>query len=411
MRTLSFSLALLALAACTDAPADPRSDSSGTTLGIPEGASALGIAATPAGEVVAWVEGGTLRIQPAGASGGVVVADSVSSHGQAGPRIVALEDGALIVAFVTERTVEGRRFPASELWLARSDDGGETWSAPQQPYPDEGIATGHTFHSLAAGPDGTVAVAWLDGTARDRFRQSEAALAGRHGASPEASGVPVRLVHNGENHAEKTDEPGTQLKAAVSTDGGRTFGLPAIIADGTCQCCRTALHVDAEGTVYAVWRHIYPGSERDMALSRSTDGGATFSEPVRVHTDGWKLDGCPHAGPAITTDARGDVHVAWPTGADGRIGLWRAVSEDGGATFSEPSALLNGAVGQVRAATVGGEAVFAFEDGFKGEISVWRIGQTDTLRVEGDGADLASSGSTWHLVWTDNATSRSTSGS
>ncbi len=388
-------LAALVLAACTDAP--PSAEVTRPTDEVTSaGAAGLALAVLPAGDVVAWVD--TLKrlvVRPADGGEPVVVVDGgVSSHTQAGPRLAATSDGGLVVAYVVERPVDGRRFPASDLWVSRSDDGGRTWAAPVRPYPDAGIATGHTFHSLAAGADGTVVVAWLDGTARDRWRQDhpETADAGAH--------PPIRLVHDGEDHAAPTAEPGTQLVVAHSADGGRTFAGPATVADGTCQCCRTALAVAADGAVYAAWRHIFDGGERDMALARSDDGGATFGPPTKVHADGWAIDGCPHSGPAVTTDAEGAVHVAWSTGETARAGLWRAVSSDRGATFGEPVALAVPApLGQVRAATVGGRAVFAVED--RGAVSVVTVGARDTVRVDGGAADLAAGPGGWRLLWTD----------
>ena len=406
-RLLPFA-AVLALAACADAPPDAAAANPGARV-APPSANALAVAAHADGPAVAYVDSlRRLVVRPADAAPVVVDGGPVSSNSQAGPRLASLADGALVVAYATERTVEGRRFPASDLNVARSEDGGRTWSAPVRPYADPGFPTGHTFHSLAVGPDGSVVVAWLDGTARDRWRRS-AGTAARH-----AGHVPVRLVHDGPHHnadhhhgpdrssAKRSNvEPGTDLRAAVSMDGGRTFGPPATVAIGTCPCCRTALHIADDGTAYAVWRHIFPDSVRDVALARSADGGATWSEPVRVHADGWTLDGCPHAGPAVTTDAEGAVHVAWPTLAEGRGGLWRAVSTDGGATFAEPVAIASPApLGQLRAARHDGRAVFAVED--RGAISVVAVGaMSDTLRVQGSGADLAAGPDAFHLLWHD----------
>ncbi|MEM0964171.1 MAG: sialidase family protein [Bacteroidota bacterium] len=399
MLRLSALAAVLAMAACTDAPTDPAS--AGNAPLAPAEAAGLAVAALPDGPVVAYVDT-TRQLIVRTASGEPVVVDAgpVSSHSQAGPRLAALPDGALVAAYVVEQVVEGRRFPASELYITRSEDGGATWGQPVQPYADAGFPTGHTFHSLAAGADGTVVVAWLDGTARDRWRRDQAAEAAAH---RHAGHVPIRLVHNGEDHstpAADDPEPGTQLHAAVSMDGGRTFSAPAQVASGTCQCCRTALHVADDGSLYATWRHIFPNSERDIALARSTDGGASWDEPVKVFADRWALDGCPHAGPAVTTDASGTVHVAWPTGAEDRSGLWRATSADGGMTFDKPVALASPApLGQFRAVQSGGDAVFALED--QGEISVFAVGASDTLRVEGTTADLAAGDDGWHLLWHD----------
>jgi hypothetical protein len=75
---------------------------------------------------------------------------------------------------------------------------------------------------------------------------------------------------------------------------------------------------------------------RDIAFTVSRDGGRTFGAPVRVSDDQWVLDGCPENGPAIAVDARGRIHVVWPTlipGAtptsEATLGLFYATSTDG----------------------------------------------------------------------------------
>ncbi len=70
--------------------------------------------------------------------------------------------------------------------------------------------------------------------------------------------------------------------------------------------------------------------------ARPTEGGRS-SAPVRVSEDGWALDGCPDDGPSIAVDARGAVHIAWPTlvpGSASGKGIFYSYSRDGGRTFA-----------------------------------------------------------------------------
>jgi hypothetical protein len=60
-------------------------------------------------------------------------------------------------------------------------------------------------------------------------------------------------------------------------------------------------------------------SLRDPHLAVSSDGGATFGRDTLLSADGWKLAGCPVAGPALTL-AREGGFVAWYTGARGADG-------------------------------------------------------------------------------------------
>jgi hypothetical protein len=56
---------------------------------------------------------------------------------------------------------------------------------------------------------------------------------------------------------------------------------------------------------------------------------------VRVSEDGWAIDGCPDDGPAIGVDAKGALHVAWPTRvSDSGKGVFYTRSTDGGRSFA-----------------------------------------------------------------------------
>src|ERR1700710_3157521 len=82
---------------------------------------------------------------------------------------------------------------------------------------------------------------------------------------------------------------------------------------GVCYCCKTSLVTGDDGSLYAAWRHVYPGNIRDIAFTVSRDSGRTFADPVRVSDDRWVLDGCPENGPAMAIDGRNRVHIVWPT--------------------------------------------------------------------------------------------------
>ena len=96
---------------------------------------------------------------------------------------------------------------------------------------------------------------------------------------------------------------------------------PRPLTTGVCYCCKTSLAAGVDGSLYAAWRHVYPGNIRDIAFTSSRDGGRTFAAPVRVSEDKWVLDGCPENGPAVAADRSGRVHVVWPTLVDGSTGL------------------------------------------------------------------------------------------
>lgn len=222
----------------------------------------------------------------------------IEAHGESPPKLAYGPDGALHAIYVVAKVVPGRRFPLSALRYVRSDDRGATWS-PAVSVTDDSVFGSHNFHSLHAAPDGGVLVAWLDG---------------RHGKSA--------------------------TYVTRSADGGRTWAPNVRVELGeACPCCRTAIASGPDGATYLAWRTVLPGNVRDVVIARSTDAGLTWSEPLRVHADGWVFDGCPHAGPSVQVDGAGRVHVAWWTGKEGAAGVWYARSADGARTFDAPVAL------------------------------------------------------------------------
>ncbi len=324
-----------------------------------------------------WVEsagdGFRVRLVSTGADGNVsepltLDEGAIGAHSQAAPVVAVGPEGTVHVVWTVEYEVEGRRFPASDLVHVRSTDGGRTFSEPKPVHADPGFPTGHSFHSMTIGPDGTVYVAWLDGTAHDRYRMGQ----------PTAPTTQTARDEDAHDEMESAEEPGTELVVAHSIDNGQTFAVPVVVAQNACPCCRTTLDVSVEGTLTVAWRQIYDGNMRDMALARSRDGGRTFSEPVRVHADGWSLDGCPHAGPAIATDGDGTLHVLWFTGAPEASGLRYASSVDGGRSFATTMLQPDVPLAQVRAVRDGtGRVWIAWED---------RAAAADVVRVRHAGS-------------------------
>jgi hypothetical protein len=162
---------------------------------------------------------------------------------------------------------------------------------------------------VAPGRTNAVHAVWLDG--RDAERKIAEATA--HFGMPHKGQPPQDIYHG-----------------ILTPDGRR---VETVIATGVCFCCKTAVAVDARGQVYAAWRHIFPGSMRDIAFATSTDGGRHFDPFVRVSEDKWELNGCPEDGPSLAVDASGVIHVAWATlvneGGEPRKAVFYAISQDG----------------------------------------------------------------------------------
>lgn len=223
----------------------------------------------------------------------------VDDNGDGRPAITVDAQGRVTVAWTIRKD---ERYNGQVL-VSHSADGRSF--TPPTPLVTDG--TSERFPVLSSDGQGRLLVAWID----------KAPL-----AEAKAMGQPYA---------------GAALKAAWSLDGGRSFQPPVTLGDNSCECCRVALAWAGPGKPVITWRSIFDGGIRDHAL-------LAFSAPDkpgpkrRVAVDEWKIDGCPHHGPALAT-AGDTIHVAWFTQGAAREGLFYARSGDGGASFTAPVAV------------------------------------------------------------------------
>jgi thiol-disulfide isomerase/thioredoxin len=288
------------------------------------------------------------------------VPGDAAPHEQAPAQVAVGPRGAVYVVWQNNHYADGRRFPYSDLRFARSTDGGRTFGPAITVNDDAGMSpASHTFHDLVVAKNGTVYVSWIDGRARAAAERTADALATVAGSADTDTGE-----HTG--HGSETETlPPQEIRLSWSADGGQSFGASNVIGHDPCPCCRTSLAVTPDGAILLGWRGIFTDNVRDIVIARSIDGGATFTPPLRVHEDGWRIEGCPHAGPSIATTADGNVTVAWYTGADGKPGVFHAVSSDGGQSFGEARELMAGEwvpISRPRLAASGTRVLAAWDD-------------------------------------------------
>lgn len=379
-----------------------------TTTIVETGASNPTVAASSDGRAwIAWVgaeEGASnVWVSRSGDDGSFLppvrvndIEGDAAPHEQAPAQIEIGPEGNVYVLWQNNTVVAGRMYPYSNLRLARSTDGGRTFEPAIFVNDDAaGPPASHTFHDIVAGPDGTVWVSWIDSRVRAEQERSLAAAATDSHASHGAD-----------------DLPGSEIRVARSTDGGRTFGPATVVAGSACPCCRTSLAIADDSTIYLSWRTVLPGNIRDVVVARSDDAGATFTAAQRVNQDDWVFDACPHAGSSLVVDSRGRLHVAWYTGAAERPGIHTAVSDDGGRTFGQPSPILTGEwvpPSQVKlAALPDGRIAVAWDDRRSGtaRTRIAFAGPTGTVSdgtaaVEGASPAIAAAGTTAVVAWLD----------
>jgi hypothetical protein len=235
----------------------------------------------------------------------------VGTDGDNRPKIAVAADGTVYVSYTQ---LLGAPF-SGHIRFSRSLDGSRSFTAPVTVNDDRNLIS-HRFDSLLLDREGRVYIAWLDKRDEHAARQ------------------------RGESYV------GAALYYAVSDDRGASFGSHSAgfddrsagpgantkLADHSCECCRIALALGTDGVPSAFWRHVYEDSERDHALVR-LDGKDT---PRRITHGHWRVEACPHHGPAFTIDADGTHHFAWFDNGPEARGLFYARSTDGGATRSAP---------------------------------------------------------------------------
>jgi hypothetical protein len=124
-----------------------------------------------------------------------------------------------------------------------------------------------------------------------------------------------------------------------STDGGATFSNPTTVlrystsptnpAPSLSTGSPAALAVDSGDNPYAVWAASLSGRGTDIYMGRSRDGGITFDPAVNV--SGFLNSLVSPRLPSIALDGQDNVYVAW-NNVDGNLGLGDnllAVSTDG----------------------------------------------------------------------------------
>jgi hypothetical protein len=211
---------------------------------------------------------------------------------------LAIDPGGTLLAAWTEYD--------GPLWFSRSTDRGKSFSKPVR-IAGGGDAKPARAPALAAGPEGRVYLAWTLG-----------------------------------------EDEGADIRVATSTDGGRSFGEPTIVAETKTYSDAPKVAVDRNGTVHIVYAESSGGpfDRQNVRYTRSHDRARTF-EPSR-EISGPSPDSARGAAfPALSLDERDGVHVLWeryPNPHEPPRGLAMASSLDAGRSFTAP-ALVPGSSG------------------------------------------------------------------
>jgi hypothetical protein len=208
------------------------------------------------------------------------------------------------------------------MGIAYSRNRGESWTPSKIPgYPSDTSAEGMAsplFGDHAEAGDPLLAFdragrLFAGGIAFNRVNpQNGDVWVATYASTPHASGYPKDY-----------------LRTVVVGQG--TPGLNGIFQD------KPSLEVDRtggthDGNVYICWSRFVGAGRTTIYFSRSTDSGATFSQPIKL-SEGKDVQGCD-----IAIERDGDVYVTWGTRNTPSVndvqGLAFARSSNGGASFA-----------------------------------------------------------------------------
>lgn len=203
------------------------------------------------------------------------IPEAIAADGESRPRLAFGRNGSVLVSWAKPLN----KPYTGAIRFARSDDGGRHFSDPITVHRDTSEIT-HRFESFAVGPDGRIAIAWIDKRDQERAK------------------------------SEKQPYAGAAIYAAISDDDGVSFKPEFKVADHSCECCRTTVAIEADGTPLIFWRHVFQPNERDHAVARLLPEGRVESVQ-RVTFDRWRVDACPHHGPSLALDSTNVRHAVW----------------------------------------------------------------------------------------------------
>ena len=221
-------------------------------------------------------------------------------------------DGTLYVSYVN---LAGNGNVPDNLWVARSDDGGRTLSAPTR------VAGRLSFQArVVAGEGGTVHVTWL-----------------------QAAEVGLALLGQGPH----------PIVAARSTDGGRTFSPPVTVSDpGRERVGAASPVIDGRGRLLVLYQD-FKDDRRDfqnldgppwegefaLVLASSEDGGRSFAPGVELESavvPARRFVVFLPEFPSIAAGRGGRLYVAWADARHGDEDVLLRRSADGGRSWSRP---------------------------------------------------------------------------
>ena len=224
---------------------------------------------------------------------------------------IATWDGNPLAAHWLARVAGGTYSYHINMSMHDIDDG---WGDVIVPHQDQS-ATEHGFVSLLPLDSTRVFALWLDGQNMSAMSHGhmQAKPESEHGKSDLSTAMTLRSV-------------------ILHADGSKSVELE--VDASVCECCQTSITRSGDNLI-AVYRNRDEYETREIFKAVYSLVDNTWSEPVKVSSDGWIISGCPVNGPQIDSFGK-TVIAAWFNAANNEPKTYAAVSLDGGSSFAEP---------------------------------------------------------------------------
>jgi hypothetical protein len=214
--------------------------------------------------------------------------------------VIATDGGNNMISHFLQKSEKGTY--TYDVKVITSNDQGKSWSDPAMLH-DDGKKAEHGFVSILPYEENYF-ITWLDG---------------RNAPMEDAEG------HHGGHHGQMT------IRAAIVDKTGKKISEWEL-DNRVCDCCQTSAAITEDGPV-VVYRDRSDNEIRDISIVRFING--QWTAPKTVSADNWKIEGCPVNGPRISAFGN-NLAVAWFSSPDKNARVNVAFSGDGGATFSNP---------------------------------------------------------------------------
>lgn len=248
--------------------------------------------------------------------------------------------------------------PPSAVYYARSTDGGQTWSVPEEVFASRGAKFFTMPRSLAFDAESHPHLVFSSTESNAQpenikhfERTSDGWEGGRIGIGGRVGGFDPDIAVGPEGRLVITyvsvDTTRTQdrntIFFATSTDGGATWGEGVVVGNEDRSRAQNPRIVAENGQIHVVWEDDVNGNVRSdvLAATHSTDGGETWSKEVQISIP--KADSenrflSPHE---IETTKNGYVHVAVQRAGFGVPKFPTYYVQWNGSEWSQPEALFD----------------------------------------------------------------------